>query len=67
MAKKKIALECTINFQLSITSDEVEVEVLDVENENKFIEIDLKNRLGVSKISIVTSTDALKKIIQAVE
>ena len=64
---KKIKLECTVNFQVSLTSDEVEVEVLDVEDENKFIEIGLKNKVGFSKVSVITSTDNLKKILEAVE
>ena len=67
MSKKKLKLECTVNFEVSLTSDEVELEVLDVEDENKFVQIGLKNKLGLSKVSVITSTDSLKKILEALE
>jgi len=64
----KLRAECTVMFgEVSLTFDEAEIEVLDKEEGNKFLEISLKdNRVG-SKLSLVISTNDLKRILEAAE
>jgi len=67
MEAKKVRLDCTVNFELSLTSDEVEIKILDVINENKYLSVGLKNKMGIGKVNVVISTDDLKKILKNVE
>lgn len=65
--KTKVKVEYTVSFdQETFTSEEADIEVLDEEEGNKFLNISLKDNLTSRSVSIVISTDDLKKILGAV-
>jgi len=64
----KINVECTVNFgEENFTFHEAEIEVLDKEEGNKFLDISLKDKEVKSKMSLIISTNDLKKILEATE
>jgi len=63
----KIKAECTISLDNeSLTSEELEVEVLDKEDGNMFLRISMEDDKTV-KGSLIISTDGLEKILESVE
>lgn len=65
----KIKAECTVSFgELSLTSDEADIEVVDEEEGNKFLDISLSDhKVESMKASIIISTDDLKTILKVAE
>jgi len=64
----KVKAEFTISLgNISLTADEVEIETLDEEEENKFLEISLRDKTTAREVSIIVSTNDLKKVLRATE
>ena len=64
----KVKAEFTISLgNISLTADEAEIETLDEEEENKFLEISLSDKATAREVSIIVSTDDLKKVLRATE
>jgi len=64
----KVKAEFTISLgNISLTADEAEIETLDEEEENKFLEISLRDKATARDVSIIVSTNDLKKVLRATE
>lgn len=64
----KVKLECTVSFgKATITSGEVNIEVLEENVGNKFLSISVKDKkYWLTEARIFISTEDLKRILRAV-
>jgi len=65
----KVRLECTVSFgEANLTADKAEVEVIDRDEGERFLNISLKDSEDMSrKANIIISADDLKRIVEAAE
>jgi hypothetical protein len=65
----KVRLDCTVSFgEESLTADKAEVEVIDQDEGDRFLNISLKDSEDVPrKASIIISADDLKRILEVAE
>jgi len=65
----KVRLDCTISFdEANLTADKAEIEVIDKDEGERFLNISLKDSEDMSrKANIIISADDLKRIVEAAE